>query len=869
MSDAHYTISLYYIFTCLRKLEPSVLVILECVNLEVLSGTRASCIPCEEFWAKLVPSDSRYPDVEISSDELAVCSKIVFSSIRKCKWCKITRNSDHSSATIQNKSSNAIVVDGTVIQAEDAIVIRCGSEITSGPDKEGYLSYRFNVLPGPETYSSLKRSNDEVATLDSYATIQSNLVVNSGKHLRGKRARSQLDEEADNASNPCPQCGTEYDGFRCNQTTIHLQCQACRGMMPSRTNNSVPQHCLGCDKAFCGTYWHAHGVSRFDSHHECSRENFKPTSERTISGIPTLAHENNRCEQVITEKCIAQLGRTLQDVIAEWLAKLNNGEIDRTRMPLNHAEAITFGTPTEEYKEAVLEAKEHILAGDIFQSVLSQRFERRTFADPFEIYRALRIVNPSPYMTYLQARGCILVASSPEILTRVKKQTITNRPLAGTVRRGKTPKEDLLLEKQLLNDEKQFAEHIMLVDLGRNDVGKVTGELLDDLTSWDVLHTALRVGTVSGAPKVKAMELIDKLEVIRRGPYSGGFGGISFSGNMDIALALRTIVFPTSFRYDTMYSYKDANKLREWVAHLQAGAGIVADSDPADEQRKCENKAAALARAIDLAESSFVDPVMPGYFVYKSGNFDSRYPDVEISSCEIVVCLEILFSSIRKCKWCKVTRNSDHSSATIQNKSSDAIVVDGTVIQAEDTIVIRCGSEITSGPDKEGYLSYRFNVLPGPGSCQKKLKISMDADHAICCICLNIWHDVVTVAPCFHNFCNECFPKWLKRSLEKRSSVLCPHCRAVVQFVGRNHFLLNVADEIVKVDSSLKRTNDELAILDSYATIQSNLVVKRARSQVDEEADNPSNPCPQCGTEYGGFRCNQTLSICNIKHAEE
>ncbi|KAL2947816.1 hypothetical protein AAZX31_20G092600 [Glycine max] len=288
----------------------------------------------------------------------------------------------------------------------------------------------------------------------------------------------------------------------------------------------------------------------------------------------------------------------------------------------------------EEYKRAVLKAKEHIRAGDIFQIVLSQRFEQRTFADPFEIYRALRIVNPSPYMTYLQARGSILVASSPEILTRVKKRKITNRPLAGTVRRGKTPKEDIMLEKQLLNDEKQCAEHVMLVDLGRNDVGKVskpgsvqveklmnieryshvmhisstvTGELLDHLTSWDALRAALPVGTVSGAPKVKAMQLIDELEVARRGPYSGGFGGISFNGDMDIALALRTIVFPTNARYDTMYSYKDKNKRREWVAHLQAGAGIVADSDPADEQRECENKAAALARAIDLAESSFVD----------------------------------------------------------------------------------------------------------------------------------------------------------------------------------------------------------------------------------------------------------------------
>ncbi|KAL8146031.1 hypothetical protein AgCh_003967 [Apium graveolens] len=129
---------------------------------------------------------------------------------------------------------------------------------------------------------------------------------------------------------------------------------------------------------------------------------------------------------------------------------------------------------SDAYKEAVLQAKEHILAGDIFQIVLSQRFERRTFADPFEVYRALRIVNPSPYMTYLQARGCILVASSPEILTRVKKRKITNRPLAGTIRRGKTPKEDYMLENQLLHDAKQCAEHIMLVDLGRNDVGKVS-----------------------------------------------------------------------------------------------------------------------------------------------------------------------------------------------------------------------------------------------------------------------------------------------------------------------------------------------------------------------------------------------------------
>ncbi|XP_020161840.1 anthranilate synthase alpha subunit 1, chloroplastic [Aegilops tauschii subsp. strangulata] len=291
---------------------------------------------------------------------------------------------------------------------------------------------------------------------------------------------------------------------------------------------------------------------------------------------------------------------------------------------------------SKDYKKSVVQAKEHILAGDIFQVVLSQRFERRTFADPFEVYRALRIVNPSPYMAYLQARGCILVASSPEILTRVAKRTVVNRPLAGTIRRGKTKAEDKVLEQLLLSDEKQRAEHIMLVDLGRNDVGKVskpgtvkveklmnieryshvmhisstvTGELRDELTCWDALRAALPVGTVSGAPKVRAMELIDEMEVTMRGPYSGGFGQISFRGDMDIALALRTIVFPTASRFDTMYSYAtdSSNARQEWVAHLQTGAGIVADSKPDDEQQECQNKAAGLARAIDLAESTFVD----------------------------------------------------------------------------------------------------------------------------------------------------------------------------------------------------------------------------------------------------------------------
>ncbi|XP_052187679.1 anthranilate synthase alpha subunit 1, chloroplastic isoform X2 [Diospyros lotus] len=336
------------------------------------------------------------------------------------------------------------------------------------------------------------------------------------------------------------------------------------------------------------------------------------------------------------EKAYVDGMRRLETLASKVLAidppRLSPGSVD---LRTHH-----FGTSltksnmgSEEYKNAVLQAKEHILAGDIFQIVLSQRFERRTFADPFEVYRALRVVNPSPYMAYLQVRGCILVASSPEILTRVTKKNIVNRPLAGTCKRGKTQAEDEMLEVQLLNDEKQCAEHIMLVDLGRNDVGKVskcgsvnvkklmtveryshvmhisstiTGELHNHLTCWDALSAALPVGTVSGAPKVKAMELIDQLEVNRRGPYGGGFGSISFTGDMDIALVLRTIVFPTGARYDTIYSYKDEGKRHEWVAHLQAGAGIVADSIPDDEQSECEHKAAGLARAIDLAESAFV-----------------------------------------------------------------------------------------------------------------------------------------------------------------------------------------------------------------------------------------------------------------------
>ena len=291
----------------------------------------------------------------------------------------------------------------------------------------------------------------------------------------------------------------------------------------------------------------------------------------------------------------------------------------------------------EGFLEAIKKTKEYILSGDIFQLVLSQRFERRTFADPFEIYRALRVVNPSPYMIYMQTRGSMLVASSPEILCRVRtrhdgSQVVVNRPLAGTRKRGATREEDIALEEDLLADEKERAEHVMLVDLGRNDVGKVakngsvnvktlmeveryshvmhisstvTGTLRDGLDRWDALRAALPAGTVSGAPKVRAMQIIDELEPHRRGPYGGGVGFASFGGDMDIALALRTMVIPTN-RIDTRYRYKESEARKEWVVHIQAGAGIVADSDPDSEYEETVNKAAALARAIDLAEQALL-----------------------------------------------------------------------------------------------------------------------------------------------------------------------------------------------------------------------------------------------------------------------
>ncbi len=265
-----------------------------------------------------------------------------------------------------------------------------------------------------------------------------------------------------------------------------------------------------------------------------------------------------------------------------------------------------------QFEAVVRRCQEYIKAGDIFQVVPSQRFTLETTAAPFDIYRTLRVVNPSPFLFYLTFDDFHLIGCSPEILVRVEDGEVTVRPLAGTRRRGKDEAEDRALAAELLADPKERAEHIMLVDLGRNDVGRVceydsvkltdlmtveryshvmhitsnvTGRLSPGKTAFDALRAGLPAGTVSGAPKVRAMEVIDEVEPQRRGPYAGAVGYIDYTGNMDTCIALRTLV------------------LKGTTAYVQAGAGIVYDSDPATEYEETLSKARGLLRAIEIAQT--------------------------------------------------------------------------------------------------------------------------------------------------------------------------------------------------------------------------------------------------------------------------
>jgi len=268
---------------------------------------------------------------------------------------------------------------------------------------------------------------------------------------------------------------------------------------------------------------------------------------------------------------------------------------------------------SEEYRAAIAVAKEHITAGDIFQVVLSQRFDLELGAEPFAVYRALRLLNPSPYLYFLRFPEVTVVGASPEPMVRLRDGVVTSRPIAGSRPRGENEQHDRLLEAELVEDPKELAEHIMLVDLARNDVGRVvrfgtekvdelmtveryshimhitsqvSGELAEGKSPIDVLRATLPAGTLSGAPKVRAMEIIDDLEPTKRGVYGGVVGYVDFSGNVDTAIAIRTMVVSPDGR-----------------ASVQAGAGIVADSDPRSEDEECAHKVRALLVAVTAARA--------------------------------------------------------------------------------------------------------------------------------------------------------------------------------------------------------------------------------------------------------------------------
>ncbi len=303
---------------------------------------------------------------------------------------------------------------------------------------------------------------------------------------------------------------------------------------------------------------------------------------------------------------------------AEAIAKIE-GIIERLKKPLAATPkapaaakaSLASNVKREEFESWVTRAKEYVRKGDIIQVVLSQRFSGELSVDPFDIYRALRTLNPSPYMFFLRLDETLVVGASPEVMVRKEGELVELRPIAGTRPRGASPAADEELANDLLADPKERAEHVMLVDLGRNDLGRVCktgsvkvselmvveryshvmhivsnvqGELSPEHDAFDVVRATFPAGTLSGAPKVRAMEIIDELEGVRREVYGGAVGYFSYSGNMDMAIAIRTLV------------------VKDGKVHLQAGAGIVADSDPAAEYLETVNKAKAVVKAIEMAE---------------------------------------------------------------------------------------------------------------------------------------------------------------------------------------------------------------------------------------------------------------------------
>lgn len=326
-----------------------------------------------------------------------------------------------------------------------------------------------------------------------------------------------------------------------------------------------------------------------------------------LSGKLLLLTHANPEEQNAYENAQArlqELAKTLRESSAKPQSHATPKNVDE--------EHFVSGFTQDGYENAVRKAKEYITNGDIMQVVLSQRMTIPYSAEPLNLYRALRCLNPSPYMFYLNLEDFHIVGSSPEILVRLEDETVTVRPIAGTRRRGTTPEHDLELEQELLADPKEIAEHLMLIDLGRNDTGRVaeigsvqltdkmiveryshvmhivsnvTGTLKQGKNAFDVLAATFPAGTVSGAPKIRAMEIIDELEPVKRGVYSGAVGYIGWTGNLDTAIAIRTAV------------------IKDGKLHIQAGAGIVYDSVPQSEWDETMNKGRAVFRAVAMAEA--------------------------------------------------------------------------------------------------------------------------------------------------------------------------------------------------------------------------------------------------------------------------
>jgi len=322
---------------------------------------------------------------------------------------------------------------------------------------------------------------------------------------------------------------------------------------------------------------------------------------KVVSNVPITESPSKAYRQAI---------RKIEEVIKRIS---NKKSLPIVEMPVRlPAIKIKSNMTKNQFKKMVRKAKSYICRGDIIQTVLSQRFEVKLNCEPFSVYRALRSINPSPYMYCLKGKDFHIIGSSPELLVRCEGNMVETRPIAGTRPRGITPLQDVYLEKQLLANRKERAEHIMLVDLGRNDIGRVcrrgtvkVSELMDieryshvmhivsnvigklrrDKDQFDVLAAVFPAGTVTGAPKIRAMEIIDELENVNRGPYAGAIGYFSFSGNLDTAITIRTVI------------------VKDKTAYIQAGAGIVADSSPEKEYYETVNKAKGMLKAIQLAET--------------------------------------------------------------------------------------------------------------------------------------------------------------------------------------------------------------------------------------------------------------------------